>query len=609
MQIKRVDVRVLSSSTRHFESLERRQLLCAAHLDPALVAELNALPLNSPRPFDFAPVNSVNEDESVSTDPPPAQSTTILNNGAPSNRIDIVLVGDGYTTNDMPTYTSHADTFVNSFFNEVPYTTYKPLFNVHRVDVISVDSGVDNDPSQGISKNTALGMSFWCAGIERLLCMDTSAAASYAANAPQADQVVGIANSTMYGGAGYSGNDMLTYSGGNGSAMEVARHEFGHSFADLADEYDYGGNSTYTGPELWEANSSIYNATQLTAQQRKWYRWIGTDGVGAFEGSSYNQFGVYRPTNNSKMRSLGRPWEPVNTEQTILNVYKVVNPIDSATAAGSYGFNTNFSVDPIDPVGHSLNVQWMLNGSPIPSATGLNFNPSTLNLSGNHTLGVTVVDNTSLVRDPAIRSTWMTESRTWQLLDNVAPAVTSTGFEIDAPKMTMTFSFSENVGTSLIANDLTLKNLTTNQTIPSGQLAVQFNTTTNQASVTFTGNPRGILPDGNYELRLAANSVSDAAGNSNASQSVNQFYFLQSDFDRNGEVGFSDLLLAAQNYGQTGHPFSAGNANYDQAGNVDFDDLLLTAQNYSATVPVMTLSAPRRQSIAKDVFASDAVLG
>lgn len=605
MQFNRIDNRKSSNPSGHIETLERRRLLCAVHLDPALVTELNALPFNSPRPFDFAPVN---DEVSVATDPPPAQSTTILDNGSPSNRIDIVLVGDGYTTNDLPTYEAHANTFANSFFNEVPYTTYKSLFNVHRVDVISVDSGVDNDPTQGVSKNTALGMGFWCSGIERLLCMNTSAAASYAANAPQADQIVGIANSTKYGGAGYSGSNMLTYSGGNGSAMEVARHEFGHGFADLADEYDYGGNTTYTGPELWEANSSIYNATQLTEQQRKWYRWIGTGGVSAFEGSSYSQYGVYRPTNNSKMRSLGRPWEPVNIEQTILNVYKIVNPIDSATAAGSYGFDTDFSVDPIDPIGHALDIQWTLDGSPISGANGVHFNPTALNLSGNHTLGVTVVDNTSLVRDPAIRSTRMTESKSWSLLDNVAPSVTSTGFEVDAPKMTMTFAFNESIGTSLSADDLTLKNLTTGELISSTELDVDFDTMTNLASVTFTGNPQGILPDGNYELRLAANSVSDVVGNLNVAETVNHFYFLQADFNRDGVANFSDLLRVAQNFGQTGQPFSNGNADYDSAGVIDFSDLLLAAQNYGATVPLLTLNTSQRRSVAKDVFCSDAVL-
>ena len=121
--------------------------------------------------------------------------TTVVQNGSPSNRIDIVFVGDGYTQNDLPTYTNDVANAVSGIFGEFPIDAYASFFNVHRVDVISNESGVDNDPNLGVLKDTALDMGFWCAGIPQLLCVDVSKALSAALNAPDADQTLAVADS------------------------------------------------------------------------------------------------------------------------------------------------------------------------------------------------------------------------------------------------------------------------------------------------------------------------------------------------------------------------------------------------------------------------------
>jgi len=133
----------------------------------------------------------------------PAAVTTLEMNGPVGNRIDLVIVGDGYQAADLPTYATHAQRGVDDLYATPPYDVYRELFNVHRVDVISVDSGVDNDPTQGVSRNTALNMGFWCGGTERALCVDTGQAIAYAQNAPDWDQIFAVASSTKYGGVGY----------------------------------------------------------------------------------------------------------------------------------------------------------------------------------------------------------------------------------------------------------------------------------------------------------------------------------------------------------------------------------------------------------------------
>src|SRR6266478_4710529 len=75
----------------------------------------------------------------------PAQTvTTIVNNGPSTNRVDLVVLGDGYTAADLPKYVTDVQQFVLNMFQQQPYSEYKPYFNVHRIDIISTDSGVDH---------------------------------------------------------------------------------------------------------------------------------------------------------------------------------------------------------------------------------------------------------------------------------------------------------------------------------------------------------------------------------------------------------------------------------------------------------------------------------
>jgi hypothetical protein len=518
-----------------FETLERRVLL-SANLPADLVDYLNRLPIESPAPFHHGHLGHTGKgDDAVFVAPEANPSvTTLLNSGPVTNRVDIALVGDGYTTADLPTYAAHASRVVNDFFLQTPLDRYKSYFNVHRVDVVSNQSGVDNDPTQGILRDTAMDMGFWTNGIERLLGVNVSKARGFAAFAPQFEQVLAIANSSKYGGAGYPGSDVGTFSGGNGFSLEVALHEFGHAFADLADEYEYGGPTTYTGGERPETNVTILNATQILSQQRKWWRWMDTPNVDAFEGGYYSVYGVFRPTFDSKMRNLGRPWDEVNSEQLILSLYRTVRPIDSATAAGTYPSTNGFFVDPVDPIGTPLSVQWLLNGQPIAGATSLTFNPATLDLSGTHTLGVRVADTTPMVRDPVAQANLLTQTRSWTILDAIAPRVVASSFGFDQSPQRFSVRFSENVAGSLQAGDLRLQPVGGGAAIT--PIAASYDPATHTATFTLPG----VLPDGQYNATIAAGAIADAAGNALPSVSVPTFFY-RGDMNRDATVNNQDI--------------------------------------------------------------------
>jgi len=349
--------------------------------------------------------------------------TTMLANGPTTNRIDLVFVGDGYLATQLGTFAVHAQHGLDDLLAQEPFSTYRTFFNAYRVDVVSIESGVDGDPVQGIYKDTALDMGFWCSGIERLLCVSTSKAWAYATAVPGADHVLAVANSTKYGGAGYTGSDLATYSGGNASATEVAIHEMGHSLGRLADEYDYGDGSTWTGPETSERNTSILNATAMATAGTKWTAWLGDprtayDGpVGTYEGAGYNQYGLYRPTFSSKMRALNRPFNLPSIEGLILEFYGIVSPIDDATPpATPLTWGSTVFVDPVDPVDAPLTIRWFLDGQPMLGLHADTLIVDSIGVSpGVHTLSVEVVDETPWVRDEAARAARMTESRSWTL--------------------------------------------------------------------------------------------------------------------------------------------------------------------------------------------------
>lgn len=397
----------------------------------------------------------------------PAPVQTLTNTSSflpgPAHAIDVVFVGDGYQAGQLGAYAAHVDNIMASFFTREPYREYESYFAVHRVDVVSVDSGVDNDPTQGIQRNTAMDMGFWCGGTERALCVDVGKAYMFANNAPAVDLVAAIANSSKYGGVGYPSSSLATGSGNNGSSVEIMMHEFGHALGLLADEYDYGSsNPTYTGGEPGQKNISKLTSAQMLAAGTKWAAWLGVnngafDGlISTFEGAGYHEFGLFRPTNNSLMRSLGRPFNLPGAERMILEFYSHVPPIDASSSTSTiYTGTETLFVTPMQPRTHSLSVQWFRDGAPIASATSTTLNLAALPFIGcGATISVRVRDDTPWVRDEAERAARMTQTLTFQ----VAPSATNIAtFCVSAPNSTGLGAAIEGVGsTSIAANDMTL---------------------------------------------------------------------------------------------------------------------------------------------------------
>jgi hypothetical protein len=348
--------------------------------------------------------------------------TVIRNNGPTANRVNLVILGDGYAANDLGRYASDVDAFLAGMFHDAPYSDYARYFNVLRVDVTSPESGVSH-PERGVSVNSALGAFYNCGGIQRLICINTSAVNAVLTRSvsPSArDLVIVIVNDAEYGGSGGS----VAVASTNVQVVELVLHEIGHTLGLLADEYTTQPPTCVNSFEPAEAN-----VTRETSRSAiKWSPWIdaatpvpttGTEaGIpGLFEGAKYCPAGLFRPTNNSKMRTLGRPFEQINTEQLIRRFYNFTDPIDTASPSETSvdrvcGQRADFMVVPLTPSNFDLAVRWRIDGAETSSSTSLSLDTSILNL-GAHTVEVTVSDPTPAVRrDPG---SVLTSTMRWTL--------------------------------------------------------------------------------------------------------------------------------------------------------------------------------------------------
>src|SRR5262249_17853545 len=141
------------------------------------------------------------------------------------------------------------------------------------------------------------------------------------------------------------------------NVVELALHEMGHTLGLLADEYTDQPPPCSTTSEPPAANATV----QTSRGAIKWNAWIdpstpvptvdAVNGIpGLYLGAVYCPTGVYRPTFNSKMRSLGRPYEQINSEQLVRRFYNYVAPLDSFSPTASavaipFGGSTTFQVN------------------------------------------------------------------------------------------------------------------------------------------------------------------------------------------------------------------------------------------------------------------------
>lgn len=272
--------------------------------------------------------------------------------GSPADRLNLVIVGDGFTASDMDLFRQQVDQFVAHLFAISPFDeeAMACAFNIYRLDVVSDEAGAD-EPSCGTSNPATTAATYfdstfcWDGSTDRLLYGDTTILAdTLDIWLPEWGQAMVLVNTPKRGGGGGS---MAFLSNSNDDWLDVAVHELGHSVFDLADEYDNDlPDNTYTGGEPLRVNVTIEPDPALV----KWNALVTAgadvptlpnpnadcdggnpapagwdpDLVGTFEGASRLNCGIYRPRDLCKMRVSAHPsFCPVCVQQvrTVLSAF------------------------------------------------------------------------------------------------------------------------------------------------------------------------------------------------------------------------------------------------------------------------------------------------
>ena len=235
-------------------------------------------------------------------DDPPA-TRDLLRSGPAESCIDVVILPEGYTAAEMDTFYADAAIAVESFLNHPVFKELQDRFNFVAVELPSTQSGV-SVPRRGEWKDTALGSHFDTFYSDRYLTtLQLSRMHDLLAGVPY-EHIIILANTDTYGGGGIFNSYTLT-TAHHSAFRPVVVHEFGHSFAGLADEYAYDDQyeeQYFPDIEPWEPN--ITTQADFGA---KWQGMMGHNGVGLIEGAGYQSKGVWRATEDCRMRTNAAP--------------------------------------------------------------------------------------------------------------------------------------------------------------------------------------------------------------------------------------------------------------------------------------------------------------
>ena len=237
--------------------------------------------------------------------------------------IDVAIVAEGYTADEADKFYADAKVAMEAILAHEPFGQYQDRFNFVAVALSSEESGV-SVPGKGEWKKTALSSHFNTFYMDRYLTTlrlrqmhDRLCGIPY-------EHIVILANTDTYGGGGIYNSYTLT-TAGHVSFRPVVVHEFGHSFAGLADEYYYDDQFVeyyYPDCEPWEQNiTTLFDFTSkwddmlpkvigiptAPVQGNIWesfHEGVGMDSmIGVYEGAGYQSKGVYRPFPDCRMKT------------------------------------------------------------------------------------------------------------------------------------------------------------------------------------------------------------------------------------------------------------------------------------------------------------------
>ncbi|MGX1701893.1 M64 family metallopeptidase [Microbacterium sp. NPDC055357] len=346
--------------------------------------------------------------------------------GDPSERLNLVVFGDGYQADQQSLFMADLDRNLGVLWGTEPFRSYKNYINIYAVQLASIDYGVHCDPDGRVrhpdgtirdtgeregplaTKNTALrltlsgcndplarGITYGRAPVDcesqagrypegvdpcetgiqaqRRILDDYVAPLLGIPRTAQNVQTLALANTFTYGGIG--GRDATT-SAGSPQGPVVSLHELGHSLGTLRDEYPYNSRDVvrqcYTGAE---SGTSFHHTTytseeQMIADEHKWFRWLGEESrsggrIGLYESGGLYPCGQYRPSEHSMMRWVGYDFDQIGLEHMVARITGLRDSgqmVVTSTPEGVVPADSVLWTESGQPRFHELTVTWRAGG-------------------------------------------------------------------------------------------------------------------------------------------------------------------------------------------------------------------------------------------------------
>ncbi|MDO9235578.1 MAG: M64 family metallopeptidase [Aquabacterium sp.] len=485
---------------------------------------------------------SVSSGASRTTAPAPApagtESGVLIRNGSPANRLDLLVVAEGYTLGQKAQFMSQAADLANQVLSIPPYRDFKQLINVQWLFVPSKQSGADKpDCSETpgapvVLVDTAFDATYCSSGLRRALVVDNSKVLTAAGDVADWDLLMVLVNDSEYGGTG----GQVAVTSTNTDSAQVMQHELGHSFSQLADEYDspypgYGLCSDVPGSPLGRCETNVTDTHNRASL--KWSRWLDASttvptvaaladpiATGLWQGARYQSSGMYRQCFNGLMRMLGVPFCHVDSEAFVKRLFSggwgmpaagvsLIEPgalplvaLIKAEIGSSVAFRAALAGS---NVAGGLTVSWWVDGQQIKTAAAMHGQSQAFRFKItdglSHKVVLKVRDNTALTLDAPI------SSKEWavQGIASVPGAPTISGSTATFWALTLTFTPPAVTGGSPITGYSALC------TSPGRSNIVGTSTT---SPMTMKALPSGVT----YSCTVAAIS---AAGQGTASAAIN----------------------------------------------------------------------------------------
>ncbi len=267
-----------------------------------------------------------------------ARADTLHRSGPAEERLDLVILGDGFRVEEQARFDEAARRLWEGLRATEPFSLYTGLLNVH--------TGFRASAESGTGPNTAYGSRFAASTGTALLADRTALLLGDAVRAGggEADRVIVIVNSGRHGGATVGGT--VAYVTTSPDWISTAMHELGHLIGKVGDEYEHveqrlrltalaGGDEAAARRLITDRYANLTLAS--TREALPWREWVQpstnvparslSDGVSAWEGGGYFERGIYRPQRSCRMRTNWLPFCEVCREQVVLRLHELASPV------------------------------------------------------------------------------------------------------------------------------------------------------------------------------------------------------------------------------------------------------------------------------------------